>query len=165
MRDSVGGGPLREKCEITPITLREARLFVDRYHRHHKAPQGGLFAIGLSTGTDVIGVVIIGRPVSRHMDDGYTAEVTRLCVLEGNRNACSTLYSASWRAARGMGYRKLITYTLNTEPGTSLTARGWDIVAETGGGSWSREFRPRVDEHPLQGKIKWQVSPDAEKRT
>ena len=147
---------------LTPITLKEAMRFVDLHHRHHKAPQGGLFAIGLADGDDIIGVAIVGRPVARLLQDGYTAEVTRLCVLDGHHNACSMLYSACWRAARAMGYRKLITYILVSETGNSLKASGFKqkekVIGETcepvlvGGGSWNRAGRPRVDTHPLEQK-------------
>jgi len=141
---------------LTPLTLREARAFVASHHRHAPAPQGGLFAIGASGGGDVVGVVIVGRPVSRHMADGWTAEVTRLCT-DGSRNACSLLYAAAWRAARAMGYRRLITYTLATEPGTSLRAAGWRVVAEVQRRSWDRPGRPRVDLHPLQERLRWET--------
>lgn len=141
---------------IQPLTLREARAYVDDMHRHHRAPQGGLFAIGLNDGADIIGCVIVGKPVARMLDDGYTAEVTRLAT-DGSKNACSMLYAAAWRAARAMGYRRLITYTLATEPGTSLRAAGWREVGRAGGGSWSRGSRPRVDKHPTQDKIRWEA--------
>ena len=140
---------------ITPITLREASAFVEKHHRHHKPPQGALFAIAASEGDQVVGVAIVGRPVARLANDGWTAEVTRLCTI-GNKNACSMLYGASWRAARAMGYRKLITYTLPQEGGSSLRGAGWTCLGEAGGGSWSRKDRPRVDTHPTQIKLKWQ---------
>jgi hypothetical protein len=142
---------------VTPLTLREARAFVASHHRHAPAPQGGLFAIGAANDDEVVGVVIVGHPVSRHMADGWTAEVTRLCT-DGSRNACSLLYAAAWRAARAMGYRRLITYTLATEPGTSLRAAGWRVVAEVKRESWHRRGRPRVDLHPLQERLRWEVS-------
>ncbi len=141
-----------------PMTLREARAFVNERHRHHQAPQGGLFAIGALKGTDVVGVVIVGRPVARMIAvDDYTAEVTRLCT-DGSRNACSLLYGAAWRACRAMGYRRLITYTLPEEGGASLRASGWKCVGAAGGGSWSCKSRPRVDTHPLQEKLRWEVA-------
>ena len=90
------------------------------------------------------------------MSDGFTAEVTRLATT-GERNACSMLYGASWRAARAMGYRRLITYTLDTEPGASLRGAGWRCVGQAGGGSWSRKNRPRIDKHPTQCKFRWVV--------
>ena len=65
---------------------------MDRNHRHHRAPQGGLFAVGVALAGRVAGVAIVGRPVARHLDNGYTAEVTRLCVLEGTPNVASKLY-------------------------------------------------------------------------
>lgn len=142
---------------LSPMTLREARAYVDRLHRHHRAPQGGLFAIGAAEGAEVVGVVIVGMPVARHNADGWTAEVTRLCT-DGSRNACSLLYGAAWRAARAMGYRRLITYTLATEPGTSLRAAGWRVVGEVKPQNWSRPSRPRVDLRPLEEKFRWEVS-------
>ncbi len=141
---------------VIPMTLRDARDYVTAIHRHHPAPQGGLFAIGLAEGEQVVGCAIIGRPVARHNDDGFTAEVTRLAT-DGSKNACSMLYGAAWRAARAMGYRRLMTYTLATEPGTSLRAAGWKAVGEVKGGSWDREERPRVDKHPTQDKIRWEA--------
>jgi hypothetical protein len=90
-------------------------------------------------------------------DDGWTAEVTRLCT-DGTPNACSMLYRAAWRAARSLGYRRLITYTLAEEGGASLRASGFTLLGEAGGGSWSRGNRPRVDKHPTQGKLKWELS-------
>jgi hypothetical protein len=142
---------------LQPITLREARAFVSAKHRHHAAPQGGLFAVACSSGDDVRGVAIIGKPVARMNNDGYTAEVTRLCTL-GDKNACSMLYAAAWRAARALGYRRLLTYILATEPGVSLRAAGWKLIGEAGGGSWSRKSRPRVDTHPTQLKMLWEVA-------
>jgi hypothetical protein len=144
-----------------PCTLREARRFVGEHHRHHEPPQGGLFAIAAARapkeGAEVLGVGIVGRPVARLADDGWTAEVTRLCVRAGHaHNAASLLLGASWRAARALGWRRLITYTLEHEGGASLRAAGFTLIGETGGGSWSRVERPRVDTHPTQPKLRWQ---------
>lgn len=140
-----------------PITLREAHAFVARLHRHHRPSRGGCFAIGAAVDGVVIGVAVVGRPVARHSQDGYTAEVTRLCT-DGTRNACSFLYSACWRAARAIGYRRLITYTLPEEGGTSLRAANWKLIGEAGGGAWSRDGRPRVDTHPQQVKLRWEAA-------
>ena len=131
-------------------------MFVTAHHRHHGAPQGGKFAIGINDGTDIVGVVIVGRPVARNADNGYTAEVTRCCVLDEIPNGCSMLYGAAWRAARSMGYTRMITYTLASESGGSLKASGWRCVAETAGGSWSRAGRPRIDTHPTESKSLWE---------
>lgn len=113
--------------EIVPMTLREANAFVEQNHRHHGATVGHKFSIGLSDGEKIVGVAIVGRPVSRHLDDGWTLEVNRLCT-DGTRNACSMLYAAAWRAARAMGYKRVVTYILDTENGASLRAAGWKCV-------------------------------------
>ena len=144
------------KLIITPITLTEAYILVERIHRHHKAPPFGHFAIAVSHDGAVVGVAIVGRPVSRHLDDSWTVEVTRVAVEEGYPNACSMLYGACWRAAKAMGYRKAITYTLSTELGTSVKAAGWKCIGSTRGGSWNTPSRPRIDKHPLQMKMRWE---------
>ena len=141
---------------ITPVTLTEAFIFVNKVHRHHPAPQGGLFAIAVSEGEEVVGVAIVGRPVARHSDASWTVEITRVAVMEGYPNACSMLYGACWRAARAMGYKKAITYTLDTEKGTSVKAAGWKCVGQTKGRSWNVPSRPRIDKHPLQMKFRWE---------
>ena len=143
--------------ELQPITFSEAAVFINEHHRHHVAPIGHKFSIGINDGEKVVGVAVVSRPTARMSDDGYTAEVTRLCVLEGIKNGCSMLYQACWRAARAMGYHRLITYTLASESGSSLRASGWVLIGEAGGGSWSRQERLRVDKHPLQGKLRWEA--------
>ena len=100
------------------------------------------------------GVAIAGRPVARALDDGYTLEVLRVCT-DGTPNACSKLYGAMRRAAREMGYRKVITYTLAEESGTSLRAAGWSVDGTTRGDSWDRPNRPRDDRHPIGPKTRW----------
>jgi len=146
----------KRKLEIVPIALDEANAFVAQHHRHHGKVVGHKFSIGLADGEKIVGVAIVGRPVSRRIDDGWTLEVTRLCT-DGTKNACSKLYAASWRIARELGYRKCVTYILNSESGTSITAAGWTCVGECRGGSWSVPSRPRVDKHPLQGKLKFEI--------
>ncbi len=145
------------RLTLVPLTLREARALVTRFHRTHPAPQGGLFAIGAARGDEIVGAAIVGRVTARNNEDDWTAEVTRVAT-DGSRNAPSLLYGAAWRAARAMGYRRLITYTLASEPGTSLRAAGYKLIGETGGGSWSRLSRPRLDMHPLQPKLIWLVA-------
>ena len=141
--------------EVVPISLAEACEFVSIYHRHHGPPQGHKFSLAVADETGVRGVVIVGRPVARARDDGWTLEVTRVCT-DGARNACSMLYAASWRAARALGYRRVGTYTLDSESGISLRAAGWRVVGEVRGRSWSCLSRPRIDTHPLQGKLLWE---------
>ena len=117
---------------LVPTTLREANAFVKAHHHHHKPVTGHKFSIGCEVEGRLVGVVIAGRPVSRYLDDGLTLEVNRLCTT-GEKNACSMLYAAAARAAKAMGYQKIITYTLDTEPGTSLRAAGWTCMGENAG--------------------------------
>lgn len=142
---------------LQPITIAEAQCFVAAHHRHHKAPTGALFAVAVSVDGAVCGVATVGRPVARMNNDGWTAEVTRLCTL-GQPNACSMLYRAAWRACAALGYRRLITYTLPEEGGASLRGAGFRLIGERGGGSWSRKDRPRVDSAPLGQKLLWEVT-------
>jgi hypothetical protein len=141
--------------QIVPCTKAEAFAFVKTHHRHLRPPRGFKVVFAVAAGDTVVGVAIVGRPSARELDDGWTAEVTRCCT-DGHRNACSMRYGAGWRAARAIGYRKLVTYTLPEEGGASLRGAGFKTVAETKGGSWDRKERPRVDLHPLQGKLRWE---------
>lgn len=149
--------------QLRPCSIREASAFVDAIHRHHKAPQGARWAVGATTiedPTKLVGVAIVGNPVARMLDDDYTAEITRL-ASDGTKNACSFLYAACTRAAKALGYQRLLTYILLSEPGESLKAlkqMGWKEVGEAGGGSWSRKDRPREDKHPTEPKIRWEVN-------
>ena len=145
--------------EITPINLEEANAFVEKHHRHHRPVPGAKFSVAVSDGGVVRGVAIVGRPVARNSDDGWTLEVNRCCT-DGARNACSMLYGAAWRVAKAMGYRRLITYTLPEEGGASLRGSGWKLVGLRGGGNWNCKSRPRVDTaHELRGqKLLWETA-------
>lgn len=147
------------RLTIVPLTLREANAFVKRHHRHHGPVPGSKFALAVADEANAVrGVAIVGRPVARNLDDGWTLEVNRVAT-DGCPNACSALYGAAWRATRAMGYRRLVTYILDTEPGTSLVGAGWKCVGQAGGGTWDREGRPRVDLHPMQTKLRWEAQP------
>jgi hypothetical protein len=145
------------KLRPIPLDLEEANDFVARHHRHHKPVVGHKFSIGAVMGEEIVGVAIIGRPVARGRDDGMTLEVTRLCTT-GDKNACSFLYGAAARAAFALGYRRIGTYILASESGTSLRASGWRQIGEVPGRSWSCKSRPRVDKHPTQNKFLFEVS-------
>lgn len=141
---------------VVPCELGEANAFVTTHHRHHQAVVGHRFSIAVAEGERVCGVAIVGRPVARYMDDGWTLEVTRCCT-DGTKNAASALYGAARRATFALGYRKLVTYTLASESGTSLRASGFRVLGEVTGRSWSCASRPRVDKHPTVDKLRWEV--------
>lgn len=147
---------------IVPCTLSEANAFVTRYHRHHQAVTCSRFALAVADeGGQVRGVAIVGLPVARMYcppHDYWTAEVRRVCT-DGCENACSMLYAAAWRAARNIGYKRLITYTLISEPGASLRGAGWRRVALCRGRSWSTPSRRR-GQHLVEAidKWRWEIS-------
>jgi len=144
------------QLELQPIRFSEAREFILQNHSHHLPPQGWLFGIGVNNGKEIVGIITVGRPVARALDDGWTAEATRCCT-DSTSNAASKLYAAAWRATRAMGYRRLITYTLASEIGTSLKAAGWRTLYQTSGGSWNCKSRPRIDKHPTEQKVLWEA--------
>lgn len=141
---------------LHPVTLQEANAFIERFHRHHKPVVGHKFSLGCADSDGPHGVIVVGRPVARSLDDGLMLEVTR-CCSDGFRNTCSFLYGAAWRATKALGYTRLGTYTLPEEGGASLRAAGWRLIGERGGGSWNRPSRPRIDTHPLQKKLFWEA--------
>ena len=119
--------------EIRPITLREANTYVRERHRHNLPTNGHKFSIACYDGERLCGVAIAGQPIARKLDDGLTIEIRRVCT-DGTRNACSILYGACSRCAREMGYKRVVTYTLTSEPGTSLKASGFINKGQAGGG-------------------------------
>ena len=144
------------RLQIVPCELAEANEFVRQHHRHHRPVPGHKFSLAVIAGERVCGVAIVGRPVARMSDDGMTLEVNRVAT-DGTPNACSALYGAARRATFALGYRRLVTYTLPSEGGASLRGAGWKLLGEAGGGKWSRPSRPRVDLHPTQVKLAWEV--------
>ena len=146
-------------AHVFPITLKTAQAFIKEHHRHNDPPQGHKFSIGLLDGGRLVGVVVVGRPIARFNDDGYTAEVTRCCVLDNQRNVNSKLYAAAIRAARSMGYRRVITYTLPEESGASLKAVGFrvDGITTNNPNGWDMPSRPRRKpiKYPYCQKIRW----------
>jgi hypothetical protein len=150
------------KMRVINLTLADANAFVVEHHRHNKKVQGHKFSIGAVQESSLVGVAIIGRPVARKLDDGVTAEVTRLCVLaDAPRNACSFLYRAAWRAWSAMGGERLVTYTMQSETGASLRGAGFKQVAvspawKQGTGWTTRSNRVWQPVHS-EGKIRWEI--------
>ena len=151
--------------EIRPITLKKANAYVRENHRHNLPTNGHKFSIACYEGERLCGVAIAGQPVARKLDDGMTIEIRRVCT-DGTYNACSILYGACSRAAKEMGYRRVVTYTLQSEPGTSLKASGFINMGPAGGDSWNRPNRHRdlvqitlfgeEQKYPDEKKIRWE---------
>jgi hypothetical protein len=137
------------RFDLQPLTLKEANTLVSELHRHHKPAQGHRFSLGLYLGEELVGAVIVGRPVARGCNYKEVAEVTRL-VTNGTKNACSFLYAAAARVAKEMGFKKIQSYILEDEPGTSLIATGWEYEYNTAGGNWnSASFKNRRTDQPM----------------
>ena len=140
---------------MLPIACRHANAWARAYRRHHNSAVGNEVSIGVADGEKLVGVAIGGRPVSRRLDDGFTLEVNRVCT-DGTKNACSMLYGASCRAARAMGYHKVITYILESEPGTSLKAAGFHCDGRAGGLEWNGVRKPKQEnQYPHEMKTRW----------
>ncbi len=139
-----------------PIELSEANKFVNELHRHHEAVYRDKFRCGaIDENGRLCAVIQAARPVSRRLDDGKTIEVVRLCS-DGYKNACSFLYSKMARVAAELGYKKIITYILESESGASLKASGWKFENDCcGGGSWNVPSRPRKTTAPQCKKQRW----------
>lgn len=150
---------LKQSVTSRPLTLSQANSFIQSHHRHHKPVQGHRFSFGIinSNGT-LVGVCIVGRPVARGCDPYLTAEVTRLCT-DGSKNACSFAYSKAARICRELGFTKIQTYILESEPAISLKAAGWSLEAVTEGGSWASSkayaAQGRRSDQPQCAKQRW----------
>lgn len=149
--------------KIKPISYKDAAQYVDDNHRHHSRPVGHKFSLACYEDERLCGVAMVGRPISRYLDDGETLEVNRLCT-DGTKNACSMLYSAAWRACKALGYTRIITYILISEPGTSLKAAGWHCDGLAGGEKWTGARKKATQKWPVEMKIRWAKKID-EKRT
>lgn len=139
-----------------PIDLKEANAYVATLHRHHDPVHRDKFRLACTDHSGKLhGVIQVGRPVSRHLDDGKTLEVVRCCT-DGTQNACSFLYSRAARIAKELGYKKIITYILETESGASIKAAGWQHDGMTKGNrSWDCPSRPRQTTAPRCVKQRW----------
>ena len=140
--------------KAVPINQKEANAFVDALHRHHDSVHADKYRVGCEAEGVLVGVVQVGRPVSRALDDGKTLEVVRLCT-DGTENVCSFLYSKAARIAKELGYSKIITYILDSESGNSLKATGWSKEADIKGHPWGCKTRPRNTTAPTCDKQRW----------
>ena len=154
------------KLVAVPLSLTEANAFIEKYHRHHRRVPRDKYRVGCEVDGRLVGVVNVGNPVARKLCDGYTLEVTRLCTDGTTKGVCSFLYSRAARIAKELGFKKIITYILESEHGTSLKASGWILEkSDCGGGSWSSPSRPRdlyvqtedgmKKKYPTEKKQRW----------
>lgn len=144
--------------ELVPITFADADRFVNGLHRHNRTPPSHKFSIGAAVDGELVGVAIVGLPVAREFNDGRTLEVRRTCT-DGTRNANSLLYGATWRAAKALGWRRLVTYTQADETGASLRAAGWVVIAERPArSSWDTPSRRRMSTYLSTDRTLWEAT-------
>lgn len=154
---------LRSQCLFRParltvrsVSLSEAKSFVARHHAHAPAPVGWKFGCGIEDALGLVGVVMVGRPVARGLDDGQTLEIIRLCTLAGAGHAASILLGAACRAAKALGYQRIVTYTRRDEEGACCKAAGFQPAASVRGRRWSCKSRPRPDRHEIIDRVRWE---------
>ena len=150
--------------KVTPMSLREANEYVNNFHRHNKETRGHKYSIGASDGKNLVGVAIVGRPVARSLDDGYTAEVLRVCVQDDSpKNTCSFLYGRCWRIWQQMGGKRMITYTFVKEDGGSIRATGWRMIGATRGfgdhlKGWQTRPNREKQDNVKEPKYRWEIT-------
>ena len=150
--------------DIIPVTIRAANDFVEKYHRHNKKVQGARFAVGCISNNELVAVGIVGRPVARKLDNGLTAEITRLCAMPGApKNACSFLYGRCWRIWQQMGGKRMITYTFKKEDGGSIRATGWRMIGATRGfgdhlKGWQTRPNREKQDNVKEPKYRWEIT-------
>ena len=152
------------RLEAVPITLQEASAYIDRRHRHSAGPKFHKFSICLRVPgePDPVGVAVASTPKARHQMDGETLEINRCCTDPRYADVCSCLYARAVRIGRELGYRRLLTYTLLEESGSSLRAVGFqpDGVTKASADGWNSPSRFRdTDRYPVREKIRWVLYP------
>ncbi len=151
-------GDTQPRLRVVPCSIARAKAYVEALHRHHTPSTGARWAVAVADEeAEVRGVAMLGRPVARLLDDGWTIEVSRVAT-DGCPNACSALYGAARRIATAFGYAKLITYTRIDEPGSSLRGAGWENDGEIRARSWNMPGRPRVDKTEIVGRQRWKAT-------
>ena len=136
------------------LSLRDAHAFVAKHHRHHLPAVGGIVALGLWEDERLVGVGVLGRPVSRQLQHQGAVEVTRLCVIAPH--AASALLGRLRRVAQSLGFVKVVTYIESHESGISLGAAGWEQLDIQPAREWSRIKRPRTASRVIP-RTRWWV--------
>ena len=139
------------RLQIKPIELSHANKFIAQYHRHSPAVTGHRWSQACWAGDRLCGVIVVGRPVARNIDQREIVEVLRNCT-DGTKHAASKLYAAAARAAREIGYREILTYVLESESAVTLRAAGWmlDLATAGGGDGWAKRYGGTL---PLLGDL------------
>lgn len=148
----------QSRLSVVPCTFDRAKGYILSLHRHHTPDTTRTrWALAVADENGVVrGIAMVGYPVSRFQDDGWTLEVHRVAT-DGCPNACSILYGASARLAKSLGFAGIVTYIRNDEPGVSLRAAGWvrEGQWDQPAGSWTN--RGRIAKTEEIGRARWGV--------
>jgi hypothetical protein len=114
------------------VTLKEAARFIALHHRHHDPAQGGIVALGMFEGDDLVAVGVLGRPVSRELQRLGICECIRLCVradLRGSGEhancAASQLEARLRRVSQALGLTTPSRKRLAATHPTQRRVRWW----------------------------------------
>ena len=151
--------------EAYPLPLKQAKRFISEHHSHNKAPSFHIFSIGVKYKGQPVGVGCVSMPTARALMDGYSCEITRLCVSDdAPKNACSFLYGRLCRAAFAMGYQRIYTYSLESERASSIKASGFKIDGfskrrkQNGHAKRRDSIQTRLlgnSFYPIESKVRW----------
>ena len=141
------------KLRVEPISRQLADNYIAEFHRHHApvnqlAYCGSAFVIGAFNGDRMAGVAIAGTPANRAFAAAGDIIEVRRVATDGTRNAPSILLGACAKAARALGYDRIVTYTLTSESGSSLRAVGWQPT-ELPPDDWQRRRNNNRQQEPL----------------
>lgn len=148
---------------LVAVERRDVRAFIERNHSHHHRPNTWIASVGVSSDGELVCVAVLELPKARMLCNGRTAEVSRV-ASDRTRHAASKALGAITRAALGLGYHRLVSYTILGESGASYRAAGWWPTAISAGGSWDRPSRPALTRESGQTgqKVRWEFGPEAE---
>jgi hypothetical protein len=141
--------------------VKSGIAWISDVHRHLPIVQGGLFAVAVYQGPQLVGVGLTGNPARVWQGTGRVI-ISRVAVLAGLDHVgshaapvCSMIYGALTRASRALGYREVWTYTLPEESGASLRAAGFIDMGLTRAEEWDRPSRRRNAAVRPDAKRRW----------
>jgi len=157
------------QARVLPCSRKEHREFVAKFHSHHDAALGEMFADRLVVDGRTVGVVVVGRPVAQALAKVGAWEVTRLAIgPDAPPCAASLLLGAAWKRMRIYGVRRAVSYTRVDEDGTCYRAAGWVPVAIVKGqphthGNRAGRWLPGMYEPSTEivDRVRWEIGPDA----
>jgi len=129
---------------VQPITWTVARRIIEQNHYLRYAPAGCKFCLGIFCSSELMGVMIYGRPIARLEDQVKTLELTRMFLFDSPKNSESRALGLRERwIKKNRLERRLIAYadTAQGHRGTIYRAANWKEVSKVPGYTWVRSSR------------------------